>query len=44
MISFKCGRAKLHSGRHLSIGVSDDRSWVLTWRPQVSSPLRLRRK
>src|SRR5882672_9951385 len=44
MISFKCGRAKHHPGRHLSIGVSDDRSWVLTWRPQASSPLRLRRK
>ena len=37
MISFKCGRAKHHPGSHLAIGVSDDRSWVLTWRPQASS-------
>jgi len=44
MISFKCGRAKHHPGSHLVIGVSDDRSWVLTWRPQASSPLTSRRK
>jgi hypothetical protein len=44
MISFKCGRAKHHPGRHLSMGVNDERSWVLTWRQQASSPIRAQRK
>ena len=39
MISFKCGRAKHHPG-----SVNDERSWVLTWRQQASSPIRAQRK